>query len=398
MRTGHEQAEGHEAQGAHEGAAGTAPGKAPRTVQRKAEGAGTAPGALLPSPAAPPGEDPFGVHLLGTAVQRKPSHTTEDLHGDLYGDSSWAHGTPGGGGKQPHAYLVNALTGSAWPWDEKAASKVPTMQLVHQWLDYHGLGPTSPVDKFNLDACRFNHSVTWTIDKVADAFVRDATAAGYPYDRAVVRDVVVNTLRPKQSAAWANDWGKTPPPPALGGSGDAGTGPGTGGAHEPDTSTKVEMSWTYTPATVKSGGEHDLHTAEVAGKFTLQLHKDGNAGFDLSAGFVAEFAPQKGGGGLTLQKLGPVVEGAWVQPLIHDLLELQIVAQVLVAHKYEPGKQVGDKVTSARLGGPHVEPSLSPQLIFTVPGTGKALKVIGGGKLSPEGVDGALQLQFVKEF
>jgi uncharacterized protein DUF4157 len=334
------------------------------------------------------------------AVQRKPPTDTEQMHADIYGDSSLAHAPGGGGGggdaapayKDTVHYLINAPFGWA-----KYKAKPATSAIVDEWLDYFSFHEPHPLDREHEDRCQFNGSTAYFTANVASIFVTDARgAAALTYDWAAVKAQIDAKLAPLRAARLAEEQainsGKAPGP---GNAPKSPAWPGTAPPPTPtpapaaDSSTQTSIQWTFVPTTVhkeiKPNGEKskDPPAQQITGQWTQQFHKDGNSGGELFAGaqvtLSADFTTQQ----IRVQSLAVTAGGQWVFPFLHDFIELQPVAQVVLGATIQPGTPVNGAMTTTRIT-PGAQLSLGGNAVFNVPGTDKKVQVVvqGSGSTS----------------
>ncbi len=281
------------------------------------------------------------------------------------------------------SYLVSALRGSPFPWEGEPDPKVPTIALLNRWLDYYNFHELHPLGD-NRDGCDFNMSFAFNVDNVANIFVVDSRAAGFTYDAGVVRDAVVANLRPKQAVQAQVEAdiinGRKPGP-----------GETDEAKKDDDTSTQISIAWTFVPTNVHKNvktGEvtADPPTLQVSGQFTLQLHKDGQRGFELSAAVQASFFADPGATAPRLQNFSAVGQAAWVTPFFTEFIQLQAVAQVLLGSNF--AAPTGDQLSGPRAQAA-AQAAVGPQVVFTIPGTGKHLQVVGQAQGSVSTAGGA---------
>lgn len=278
------------------------------------------------------------------------------------------------------SYLVSVLLQAPFAW-EREPDKLPTIERLNRWLTFYNFHERRPLGD-EPDGCDFNSSFSFNIDNVANIFMVDSKAAGFAYSAGVVREAVAANLRPRQQTqARIEDEINHGLRPGPGGPADKKDDNPKAGKDD-DTSTQLTIGWTFVPATVhkdvKTGEKStDPPTLQVTGQFTLQLHKDGQRGFELSAVVQASFFADPGAARPRLQNLSAGGQAAWVTPFFTEFIQLQAVAQVLLGSNFDA--TVGDQLSGPRLQ-PSAQAAVGPQVVFTIPGTNKHLQVLGGAQ------------------
>jgi hypothetical protein len=319
----------------------------------------------------------------GPVVQRKESTGTEQMHADLYGDSSLAHGV-GPAADKPYQFLVNSLTSSAFPWSS-LGSKTPTVDVLLQWLDFYYFHELRPLDRDNLDRCDFNLSFDFNVFNVANIFVQEAKHAGMAYDEAMARSAIITKLRPMQDARRqqedAANQGKGPAPYSP--------GPGGGGSAkatqaDADNSTQATISWTYVPVTkhteLGSGkNTSDPPNEQVTGQWAQRIQKNGSTETDVTAGAQVTLSADHTTQQVQVQNVSAVVGGQWVKSFLNEFIQLQAVAQVILGATIQPGQKIQGAMTGARILTT-AQGTVGGQAVFTIPGTDKKVQIFLQGQ------------------
>jgi hypothetical protein len=316
------------------------------------------------------------------AVQRignAPGGDTEQMHADIYGDPSLAHAAMGG--SPAYKDTVNYMTSGAFWW-AKYKGQQPTAAILTEWLDYFYFHEPRPLDYDHDDRCEFNGSTAYFTANVASIFTADARgAAALTYDWAAVKTQVDARLAPMRAARLQQEklinTGKAPGPS------NEPKSPAPG--KDQDTSTQTSIQWMFVPATVhkelKPGGEKstDKPVEQVTGQWTQQFHKDGSAGGELFAGGQVTLTADRTAQQVHVQQVAVTAGGQWVIPLLHDFIELQAVAQILLGATIQPGVAVNGAMTASRiLAG--AQAAGGANVVFNVPGTDKKFQIVVQGQ------------------
>jgi hypothetical protein len=319
------------------------------------------------------------------AVQRSPAgpgSDTEQMHADLYGDSSLAHGSMGGNAAPAYKDTVSYLTSGTFGW-AKYKGQQPTAAILLEWLDSFMFHEPRPLDHDHEDRCEFNGSTAYFTANVASIFVADARgAAALTYDWAAVKAQIDARLAPMRAARLQQEklinTGKAPGPS------NEPKSPAPPGKDQ-DTSTQTSIQWMFVPATVhkeiKSGGEKstDKPIEQVTGQWTQQFHKDGSAGGELFAGGQVTLTADRTSQQVHVQQVAVTAGGQWVIPFLQDFIELQAVAQILLGATIQPGVEVNGAMTASRvLAG--AQAAGGANVVFNVPGTDKKFQVVLQGQ------------------
>jgi hypothetical protein len=315
------------------------------------------------------------------AVQRigkPPMGDTEQMHADIYGDSSLAHAPTGGDAAATYKDTVNYATSATFQWSKYKGTQ-PTIAILGEWLDYFWFHEPRPLDYDHEDRCQFNGSTAYFTANVASIFVADASgAAALTYNWSAVKGQIELKLAPMRAARLeqekAINTGKAPgpandpkPPPIP--------------AKDADTSTQTSIQWMFVPKTVhkemKPKGETsaDQPVEQVTGQWTLQFHKDGQAGGELFAGGQVTLTADRSTQQVHVQNVAAATGGQWVIPFLDDFIELQGVAQIVLGATLQPGVQVNGSMTASRIiaGGQVVG---GANVVFNVPGTNKKFQIV----------------------
>lgn len=329
-------------------------------------------------------------------VQRSagsPAGDTEQMHADIYGDSSLAHAPTGGGGAAAPAYkdTVSYLTGAPFAWAKYKGTQ-PTIAVLAEWLDYFWFHEPHPLDHDHEDRCQFNGSTAYFTANVASIFTADARgAAALAYDWAAVKAQIDAKLAPMRAARLeqekAINTGKAPGP------GNEPKSPAPP-ANDQDISTQTTIQWLFVPTTVhkeiKPSGETsaDKPVEQVTGQWTQQFHKDGSAGGELFAGGQVTLSADRTAQQVRVQNVAATAGGQWVIPFLHDFIELQVVAQILLGATIQPGVEVKGSMSASRViaGG---QAAGGANVVFNVPGTDKKFQVVLQGQGSASVGSGA---------
>src|SRR4051812_32750316 len=151
-------------------------------------------------------------------LAKTPIGDTEQMHADIYGDSSLAHAPTGGGGAAAPAYkdTVSYLTGAPFDWAKYKGTQ-PTVAILAEWLDSFSFHEPRPLDYDHDDRCQFNGSTEYFTANVASVFTADARgAAALTYGWAAVKAQIDARLAPMRAARLeqekAINTGKAPGP------------------------------------------------------------------------------------------------------------------------------------------------------------------------------------------
>jgi hypothetical protein len=313
-----------------------------------------------------------------SAVQRignAPGTTTEQMHEDMYGDSSLAHAVPG----PAYDDSVSYLSGSKFWWSKYKGTQ-PTIAILQEWLAFFNFHEPIPLDYDHDDLCQWNGDRSKFTANVASIFVADARgAADLRYDWAAVKSQVDATLAPMRAARAQLEkdinTGKKPGP------GQDPKTPGAANAADQDDSTQTTIQWSFVPTTVhkKIGSsdpsDKDPPQEQVTGQFTQQFHKDGHMGGELFAGGQVTLSADRSTQQVAVQNVAVTAGGQWVVPLFHDFIELQAVAQVLLGATLQPGVLVNGAMTASRVIG-SAQAAGGVNAVFNIPGTDKKLQVV----------------------
>ena len=381
-----------------------------------------------------------------------------------------AAGGSGGAATQGGQTFLESWLGGSFDW---SSARVAGPEVTRSWLGFYGFHESRPAYQRAMDptACFFNgDQIEATTNSVADTFMHESGRAGLRFDRATVMSTItarLNAFKQHQNRRENANLAITGPVEAgvpdplasstsslsmRGGDRLGGTG-GTGGigALDPrfrlsDTDALRVLSGrgnaqggaTIVPAGVgapqgssaqiaiqyqgnltthrnlRTGATStDPGNTQITGVVTVQLHDEGQAGWELSVQGSVDFTMSMMGAHTTVDGLvvqdaratltnGQVAgQAAWVIPFFRNALQLQLFAQLVGGLNFSSNPTASLPSNSTALATTQVNPM--GQVVggvgaqYAIPGTGGHVNIfiqVQGSATAAGGSDPTADAQF----